>query len=308
MILFLLLGGGCQPASVAPAAGSTPAGPVKVLAAETFLADIAQNVAGDRLKVDALLPIGADPHSYEPAPGDVTRAAQSNVLIVNGDGVEAYLEKLLQNAGGKHQVITAAGGLTGRTPREGESVEKGASVPAAEAVDPHFWLDPTKVVKYTENIRDGLSQADPAGASVYAANAEGYIKKLGELDAAVMSQVQQVPPARRLLVTNHEALGYYADRYGFRVVGTVVPSVSTEASPSAQELARLVDQIRATQAPAIFLEAGTNPQLAQQVARETGTKIAHELYLESLTGPAGPAPTYLEMIKYDTRVIVDALK
>lgn len=308
MILFLLLGGGCQPASVAPAAGSTPAGPVKVLAAETFLADIAQNVAGDRLKVDALLPIGADPHSYEPAPGDVTRVAHSNVLIVNGDGVEAYLEKLLQNAGGKHQVITAAAGLAGRAPREGESVEKGASAPAAEAVDPHFWLDPTKVVKYTENIRDGLSQADPAGASVYAANAEGYIKKLGELDAAVMSQVQQVPPARRLLVTNHEALGYYADRYGFRVVGTVVPSVSTEASPSAQELAQLVDRIRATQAPAIFLEAGTNPQLAQQVARETGTKIAHELYLESLTGPAGPAPTYLEMIKYDTRVIVDALK
>ncbi|MHB0876831.1 MAG: metal ABC transporter substrate-binding protein [Anaerolineae bacterium] len=418
--------------------GSAPARSdgITVIATETFLTDIAQNVAGDRLTVGTLLPEGVDPHAYEPTPADVTKVAAADIVIVNGAGFEVYLDELLRNAGGEHNVVEASAGLVSRQPATGEqpevsdadiaasictraggerlpatagaaaenapvlSAEEGAfavgltqsqgaydgfvryhtdeagafqiaasgsgevtvtdaggvtvaaerAVPlscsglaqagivtleadadytialtgfeAAEATlvvgplaglhqhegDPHFWLDPTKVVTYVENIRLGLTAADPEGAAVYEANAKAYSEQLVALDAWIQEQVQQIPPERRLLVTNHESLGYFADRYGFRVVGTIVPSVSTEASPSAQQLAALIDVIRSSGAPAIFLETGTNPQLAEQVARETGVKVVTGLYTHSIGGADGGAATYLEMMRYNTNAIVGALK
>jgi ABC-type Zn uptake system ZnuABC Zn-binding protein ZnuA len=292
----------CAPA---PPAAPPPAGgsPLNVLATETFLADIAQNVAGDRLKVASLLPSGIDPHSFEPAPQDVAKVTASQVLIVNGAGLESFLSKLLDNAGGQRQVIVASAGLASRTPGPGEVSD--ADHPEG---DPHFWLDPIMVVKYVENIRAGLSQADPAGADSYARNAEAYSAQLKALDAWIAAQVQSIPAERRLLVTNHESLGYYADRYGFKVVGAVVPSFSTDASPSAQQLAQLVDAIKATGAKAVFLETGSNPQLAQQVAQEAGIKVVADLYTHSISPAGGPAPSYIEMMRYNTRAIVDALK
>ena len=425
----------CAPAAQPAASGK--AAP-KVLVTETFLADIVQNVAGDRLKVDALIPLGVDPHGFEPTPRDVKKVADSSVLIVNGAGFESFLEKLVENAGGQRQVVEAAAGLTSREAREGEeavmsdadladamcsaaSEEKpqaatagagqgqAAPLPAEMGLfevtlaqqadgsyagylayatdeagdfqiatgageiavvkhsdgsvlevekdfklnchslnqgrivelekdgqyilaltgfktattplligpagghhhhegDPHFWLDPVNVIKYTENIRDGLSQADPGGAATYARNADAYIAKLKELDAWISEQVKQIPAERRLLVTNHESFGYFADRYRLKIVGTVIPSVSTGASPSAQQLARLTDHIKATGAPAIFLETGANPQLAKQLSQEVGIKAVTELYTHSTTDAKGPAPTYIDMMKYNVKAIVDALK
>lgn len=286
-----------QPASAEPSA----------LAAETFLADIAQNVAGDRMRIDALIPLGVDPHSFEPTPQDVRRVADSKLLIVNGAGFEAFLQPLLNNAGGARAVVEASKGLTSRKPQPGEHPEGEADSAHAEG-DPHFWLDPTKVVTYVENIRDGLTATDPAGKDAYAANAAAYIAKLNELDAWIKQQVAQIPPERRLLVTNHESFGYFADRYGFRVVGAVVPSVSTAASPSAQELAALADQIKATGAPAIFLETGANAQLADQLAGETGAKVITGLLTHSVTAKDGVAPDYLSMMRYNVDAIVNALK
>jgi ABC-type Zn uptake system ZnuABC Zn-binding protein ZnuA len=305
MIATLLLGACAVSSAPAPAAPVQPASTAAptVLAVETFLADIAQNVAGDRLKVDALIPIGVDPHAFEPTPQDVARIAGSQVLVANGAGFEGWLAKMLANAGGKRLVVEAAAGLPSRQPREGEIVD-----PDHAETDPHFWLDPVSVIKYTENIRDGLSQADPAGKELYTKNAEAYIGKLRELDAWISGQVQQVPEARRLLVTNHESFGYFADRYGFRVVGTVIPSVSTGASPSAQQLTSLVDRLKATNAPAIFLETGANPQLANQLAQEIGIKIVTDLYTHSVTESGGNAPTYIDMMRYNVQKIVDALK
>ena len=274
-----------------------------MLAVETFLADIAQNVAGDRLTVEALIPIGVDPHAFEPTPTDIRKVAESQVLIANGAGVESFLQKLLENAGGKRLIIEAASGLTSRQPQAGEVVDADHG-----GIDPHFWLDPISVIKYTENIRDGLSQADPAGKDVYAKNAETYISKLRELDTWIAGQVQQVPEARRLLVTNHESFGYFADRYGFRIVGAVIPSVSTNASPSAKELAALTDRIRQTGAPAIFLETGANPQLADQLAGEAGIKVVTDLYTHSVTAAGGSAPTYIDMMRFNVQKIVEALK
>lgn len=299
------------PAGSAPAGSASGAqtsnGRPNVLAAETFLADIAQNVAGDRLHVDALIPTGVDPHSFEPTPADVRKVAASNLLIVNGAGFEAFLNQLLSNAGGQRTLIEASKGLASRTAQAGEHPEGEADHAHAEG-DPHFWLDPTKAVTYVENIRDGLTAADPAGKDLYAANATAYVAKLNDLDGWIKQQVAQIPESRRLLVTNHESLGYFADRYGFRVVGAVIPSVSTEASPSAQDLARLADQVKATGAPAVFLEAGSNEQLAEQLARETGIKVVTGLLTHSTTAADGPAPDYLSMMRYNVNAIVGALK
>ena len=144
-------------------------------------------------------------------------------------------------------------------------------------LDPHFWLDPVNVIGYVENIRDALTQADPAGEAEYAANAEAYIAELQELDSWIASQVEQIPPERRLLVTNHESFGYFADRYGFEVVGTVLGTGGAGGAPSAQQLASLVAAIEGSGAPAIFLEAGSNTTLAEQVAREAGVQVVTDL-------------------------------
>lgn len=304
-ILVVGLAAACQP-SPAPAPAAAPG--LAVLAAESFIADMAQNVAGGRLRVETLIPLGLDPHAFEPTPQDVARIADSQVLIVNGAGFEEWLQEALDNSGGDRQVVDASGGLASRETRTGEEAVVSGEEQHHDVVDPHFWLDPTLAIAYVENIRNGLSQADPAGKEVYAQNAAVYIAQLRELDSWIGEQVQAVPAERRRIVTNHESFGYFADRYGFAVVGTVVPSVSSGASPSAQQLALLVEQIRATGAPAIFLETGANAQLAEQVARETGVKVVSDLYSHSLTLPDGPAPTYIDMMRHNTQAIVDALR
>jgi ABC-type Zn uptake system ZnuABC Zn-binding protein ZnuA len=267
-----------------------------VLASATFLADIAQNVAGDRVVVESLLPVGSDPHSYQPTPQDVTRIVQSKLLIINGAEYEHFLEPLLENAGGEREIIEASAGLSPRMDSESE-----------HGVDPHLWLDPNNVISYVENIREAFTHYDPDGAEIFQSNAGTYVAQLMELDSWITEQVSQIPPERRLLVTNHEALGYFAERYSFTIIGAVVPGVSSDAAPSAEQMANLIDQIKASGTPAIFLDEVENSALAQQIAAETGVKVIEDLHLESLTdGP--PAGTYVDMIKHNVTRIVNALK
>lgn len=273
-----------------------PSGP-RVLAAETWLAEIAQNVAGDRLQVASLLHPGIDPHEFQPAPQDTIQLAQSRLLIVNGLGYEPWLQGSLESAGGQRILIAASDGVS-IAARGGE----------LQANDPHAWMDPTRVITYVENIRDGLTQLDPSGKDAYASNAAAYIARLRDLDASIRAQVDAIPRERRLLVTNHDSLGYFAEHYGFDVIGAVIPSVTNEASPSAQQMAALVDTVKQTHAPAIFLDASENPKLAQQIASVTGARIVTDLYVETLSAPGGPAPTYIDMLKHDADAIVAALK
>lgn len=270
-----------------------------VLTSTTFLADITQNIAGERLLVQSLLPVGVDPHSYQPTPQDLVRINKSKLLVINGLEYEHFLEPLLENAGGERSIITASDGLEPLTMEDEENAGQVAS-------DPHMWLDPTRVVTYVENIRAGLTEYDPANAETYQANADEYTGKLKNLDAWIKEQVAQIPPERRLLVTNHEALGYFADRYGFTVIGTVLPSVSSDASASAQQLATLVDEIKASGASALFLDASENPNLAQQIADETEIIVVTDLHLESLTEGA-PAASYIDMMQHNVMRIVRAL-
>ena len=285
------------------ACGSAPSkdnGTLSVLASTTFLADITQNIASDRVKVESLLPIGADPHSYQAAPSDVAKIEESNLLILNGVEYEHFIEPLLENAGGERIIVTATDGLM---PNQMEDEENASQIVG----DPHMWLDPNRVITYVENIRDGLIKVDAQGAETYKSNADAYIAKLKDLDAWIVEQVTTVPAERRLLVTNHEAMGYFAERYGFEVAGSVIPSFSSNAAPSAQEMASLIDEIKKLNAPAIFLDTADNDTLAQQIADETSVMIVDDLHLESLTEGA-PAATYIDMMKYNISRIVEALK
>jgi len=268
----------------------TAASGIKVLAAESFLADIGQNVAGERTQVDGLIPAGLDPHSFEPTPREMAKVADCDLLIISGAGLEEWLKGILINIGGSKKIMEASAGLQSNNG------------------DPHFWLDPNNVITYVNNIRDAMSSIDPQGKTAYSSNAENYIRQLRELDAWIKDQVSQIPPIQRLLVTNHESLGYFAARYGFQIIGSLIPSFSTDASPSAQQLAQLTDAIRSTTAKVIFLDVGNNLQLAEQIASETKTKVVTDLYSESLSSVDGPASTYLAMMKYNVSIIVSALK
>lgn len=267
-----------------------------ILTTTTILADIARNVAGDQLVTESLLPFGTDPHSYQPVPQDTKKIRESKVLIINGAGYEDSLEALLANAGDKKILIEASTGLLLRTNPNNE-----------QEVDPHLWLDPNNVIVYVDNIREGLTDFNPDGADVYQANARAYITQLQELDAWINGQVAQIPPQRRVLVTNHDLAEYFAERYGFKVVGTVIDSFSSDASPSAQQTADLIDRIKLFEVPAIFLDAPDDPTFAQQIAAETGVKVITDLHLESLTEGA-PAGTYIDMMRYNVTKIVEALK
>ena len=269
---------------------------LRVLASTSVLADITQIIAGDRAQVESLLPIGADPHSYQAAPADVARISESDLLVLNGLEYEQFIETLLQNARGEKMIVEATAGLS---PRKDAGNEHG--------VDPHMWLDPNLVITYVVNIRDGLIQIDPDGAEIYKANADTYIAQLKDLDGWIVEQVNTIPAERRLMVTNHEAVGYFAERYGFEVAGSVIPSFSSNAAPSAQEMANLIDEIKKLNAPAIFLDTADNNTLAEQIADETGGIIVNDLHLESLTESA-PAATYIDVMKYNVSRIVEALK
>ena len=293
LIIFLIIVvfvAGCNPASPSPVPS-----PV-ILTSTTILADITRNIAGDRVTVESILPIGADPHSYQPTPRDMARIADSELLIVNGAEYEHFLESLLDNAGGERIVVEASAGIS---PREEAESEHG--------VDPHMWLDPNNIIIYVENIRDGLTHFDPDGAAVYRSNADAFVAELKTLDSWITQQVSQIPVEKRLLVTNHEALGYFTERYDFSVTGTLIESFSSDASPSAGQMANLIDQIKSSGAPAIFLDSSDNESLAKQIADETGVRVVTGLHLESLTDGA-PAATYIDMMKNNVTLIVNALK
>jgi ABC-type Zn uptake system ZnuABC Zn-binding protein ZnuA len=298
-LLIVVVISGCGSSSSV----SSTKGDLKVVATTSFLRDIAQNVAGKQFQVGELIPIGVDPHEWQPAPSDLVTVEGSDLVIVNGGGLEGTLLKDVQNAGGGAQIVTASSGLAARVPRPGEP-----GYGQSTEVDPHWWLDPIDVVTYVDNVRDAFAAADPAHAAAYRANAAAYSRKLKALDAWIRAQVATVPAANRVLVMNHLSHGYFADRYGLRVAGAVIPSVSSGETVSAKQMAGLVKTIETQHVKAIFVEIEENPGLADQIAAEAHVKVVTDLLDHSLTPADGPAPTYLAMMRYDTRVIVDGLR
>src|SRR5215208_6661883 len=188
-----------------PASSSGTAATV-ILTSTTILADLTRSIAGDQMQVESLLPVGADPHSYQATPQDIAKISESKLIIVNGAKYEQFLTPLLENAGGERTVVEASAGIRPRTDAE-------------HGLDPHMWLDPNLVITYAENIRDALIDMDPTNETIYKSAADAYIAQLKDLDAWIVEQVDQIPAEKKLLITNHEAFGYFAERYGFTILG-----------------------------------------------------------------------------------------
>ena len=278
--------------ALVPAAGAR--GRVEVVASTTQLADLARNVAGSRAEVRGLLHANADPHDYELRPSDLDGLAGAAVVLRSGGDLDAWLQEGIESAGGDPDVVSLLDAVRAEPGPGGRP-------------DPHWWQDPRNAIRAVARIRDALEAADPGGAAAYRANASRYTAALRRLDGEVAACVRQVPAAQRKLVTTHDALGYYARRYGLEVVGAVIPSLSTRGQPSAGETAALVDLIRAQGVKAIFAESSVNPRVEQAVSRESGARIGRALYADTL-GPAGSgADTYVTSIAANTRAIVDGL-
>jgi len=302
LVLLALAAAGCRPG--APAAVKNDR--LQVVATTTIVGDVVRQVGGEAVDVQVLVPAGADPHAFEPAPQDVARVAKARMVFANGAGLEGFLDRLLANAGGHGEVVRVSDGITLRELGEGQAAEA-AGAHDHEEGDPHVWTDPNNVVVWTHTIEDALARLDPKNAARYHANATAYRAKLQELDAWVRGQVARVPEAKRKLVVDHEALGYFADRYGFQQVGTVFPGFSTLAEPSAQGLVALEEAIRRHGVKAVFAGSTVNPGLARRVAADTGTALV-TLYTGSLTPPGGDAATYIDLVRHNVAAIVEALR
>ena len=265
----------------------------------SILEDIVKNVGGQRVKITNLVPRNADAHTYQPSTLDVKNLANAKLVFINGGGFESWFTKLLQNSASKVAVVTVSSGLSMRKIDVGDEVGE---------TDPHMWWNLQNTIVYAKNIRDALIKADPTGEAVYTQNAAKYTRDLANLDGWAKLEVQKIPVSSRKLVTNHDALGYFADRYGFTVLGNVIPSFGTESEPSAKDTAALINNIRRNNVKAIFTENIIPPKLVAQVASETGAKVAAPLYTDALGGVGSSGDTFLKAFRHNVTTIVAALK
>ena len=280
----------------AAAAPTTRAGTLDVVVTTTQLQDLVRNVGGSRVSVTGILEPNVDPHEYEPKPSDAVALSGARLIVESGVGLDAWMGKLIQEAGGNAPVFVASKGLA---IRPGDSAEPEG--------DPHWWHDPTNFEKAATALAASLGKVDAAGRSTYRRNAERYIATLKAMDAANKRALRAVPVAQRKLVTNHDAFGYFAAHYDITVLGSVLNSLSTSAQPSAQDIAALVKKIRAAHVKAIFTESSINPKLEQQIASEAGVKVYANLYGDTL-GPAGSkGATYVQMERWNVTAIVAGL-
>jgi len=303
-------------AAAALASGATGQ-KLNVVATYSILGDLVRNVGGDLVKLRTLVGPGGDPHVYEPTPQDSTALAEAGLVFENGLDFETWIDELYDASGSQAERVVVTEQIELLPAPEGNQYAESDEHADASAeggehghgeYDPHVWNDPNNAMLMVEAIRDALVAADAANAVTYQANAQAYLAELQALDQFAKTETESLPAERRKLVTTHDTFGYFADRYGYEVVGTALGSVSTEAAdPSAGEIAELVEQIKAAGVAAIFAENSNNPALMEQIAAEAGVQLVPTLYPESLSEPDGPAGTYLDMVRHNVGTIVEAL-
>ena len=284
--------------------------PLSVVASTSILADFARQVGGARVRVTALVAPDQDAHGFQPRPSDVRLIAAARVMVINGLGFEDWAERLAQSAGFRGTAVVATRGV--RVLRLGAPGHGHAhAAPAGHAhahggIDPHAWQDVVNVKRYVANISDGLSAADPAGAAAYANAAAAYTARLDALEVEILAAWAAIPRNRRKIITSHDAFMYYGDAYG---VDFKAPQSAMAASdPTPREMAALIAQIRAENAQALFLENISSGQVLTQIARETGVRIGGRVYSDALSDPTGPAGTYLDMMRHNTRLFTQAVR
>lgn len=306
-----LLAAACGAPAV-PMAG----GVLQVVATHSILGDLVKNVGGDRIALLVLVGAGGDAHTFEPTPQDIAQIAKAGLMFENGLEFEGWLDDAFAAADSKALRVEVSAGIEPLAAAEEGEAHAGAAADdhAAEGdhhhgeVDPHIWHSVSNWILAAKNVRNALVKADPANTSAYEANAAAYIAELEKLDVEIFAQANALPAARRVLFTSHDALGYFAARYGFAVAGTALASFSTEASdPSAAQVADLVQAIKAAGVPAVFTENTHNSQLMDQIALEAGVSFAPELYTDALGEPGSAGETYLKLMRSNIAVIAGAL-
>lgn len=266
-----------------------------VVATFSILADLARNVGGDRVEVISLVGANGDAHVYQPSPEDAKNLEAAKLIIVNGLGLEGWLDRLIKASGAKAPIVVATKGVKPRQMEEDGKIGQ----------DPHAWQSVANAKIYVENIRDGLIAVDPDGAGAYRANATAYLARLDELDKEVRAALAAIPPKRREIITSHDAFGYFGAAYDFKFIAP--EGVSTETEASARDVARIIRQIKTEKIPAVFLENITDPRIARRIAEESGATIGGALFSDALSPPDGPASTYVAMMRNNIKQLTAVL-
>ena len=300
------------------AGGAGAADKVQAVASFSILGDMVREVGGERVEVVTLVKPDSDAHVFSPTPADAKTLSGADIFFVNGLGFEGWIERLEKSSGFKGKTLVVSKGVKPLTMEEAEGHHHGEAEHdhdhdhaknehdgEHEVTDPHAWQDLANGRLYVANIRDGLTAADPEGKAVYEANAAKYLAAIGEEQKAVKQAIASLPPERRKIITSHDAFGYFGKAYGLEIIAP--EGVSTESEASAQDVAKIIRQIRAEKIPAVFLENVADHRLLDQIARETGAKIGGVLYSDALSGPDGPAPTYLDMFRHNVGALTAAL-
>lgn len=288
-------------ATRSPALHTTPLQPgekLRVVATTTIVADVVQQIGQDRIDLHTLFAPGVDPHRYTATPADLRALSDAHVVFINGLGLEEAIGPILEEF--QPKTVAVNDGVEVRT-FEASGQAQG------DNVDPHTWFSVPAVKIWARNIAAALSELDPANADAYQAAADAYTAQLDALHAEIQQMVAQVPAERRKLVTDHDVFGYFAATYGFQIVATVIPSLSTLAEPSAQQLVALQEQVRREGVRAIFVGNTVNPKLAEELARDLGIRVV-PVYTGSLSDPDGPAASYIDFMRTDVQAIVAALQ
>lgn len=299
--------------------------PLQVVASFSILADIATQVGGPDVAVRSLVGPDGDAHEYEPTPADARKLAAAQVLVVNGLDFEAWLPRLQKAAGFAGRTVVASKGIEPRRLDDaheeheehgdhddrhhdhdhGHHGEHGHHHHHGD-LDPHAWQDLANGVIYARNIARAFAEADPAHAQAYRQRADAYVARIEALDQRVRQLFEAIEPARRKVVSSHDAFGYFGQAYGVRFIA--LAGVSTDAEPSAADMARIIEQVRRESVPAVFIENIANPRLAQQLARETQARLGGTLYSDALAQPGEPAGTYLGMFEWNAQQLAAALR
>lgn len=301
-------------AAVLPGSSQAAERPLDVVASFSILGDMVKTVGGDRVHVTTLVGPDGDAHVFEPTPADARAIAAADVVFINGLGLEqGWMPRLIEASGYKGPaVVTTTGIRPLRMEEEGDEHGKQAASEHERSHgkphmvdDPHAWQNLANGKVYVQNIVAGLVAADPQGADVYRANAQGYIRDIDAMDAEVRAKLAAIPQARRKIVTTHDAFQYFGKAYGVELFAP--EGVSTEAEPSAADVARLIRQIRKDKITGVFFENMSDNRLLSQISKETGAKIGGRVYSDALSPPDGPAPTYLAMFRHNIEEFTRAL-
>jgi zinc/manganese transport system substrate-binding protein len=282
---------------------------VAVIASFSILGDLVRQVGGERVEVTMLVGPDADMHTYQPSPADSRRVLGAQLVVLNGLGLEGWTDRLVKASGYKGHVIVASKGLKALSAADhghGHGHAHGRKGHAHGRYDPHAWQDIANVKIYVSNIRDALIAVDPGRRAEYEQAAGKYLRDLAVLETEIRAALSRIPKARRRVITSHQAFAYYGDAYEVEFMAP--QGVGGDTEPSAKGVAALIRQIKRTQVTAVFVENISNPRLVERIAREAGVRLSGTLYSDALSDAAGPAATYIDMMRHNTRLLADAMK